>query len=105
MSATSSCALFSPEACRSRYEPSVCPLGPWRGCHGRASLAVSQPNQPPVGRLCGGLAEYFKIDATLIPVLFIVFAVLGGPGLLADVLLWIISRTASRRGVAVGGDD
>ena len=40
--------------------------------------------------MCGGLAEYFKIDATLIPVLFIVFAVLGGPGLLAYVLLWII---------------
>jgi phage shock protein C len=40
--------------------------------------------------VCGGLAEYFNIDATLVRVLFITFAVLGGPGLLAYVLLWII---------------
>jgi phage shock protein C len=31
--------------------------------------------------VCGGLAQYFNLDATLIRVLFIVLAVLGGSGL------------------------
>jgi phage shock protein C len=35
------------------------------------------------------LADYFNTDATLIRVLFVVFAVLGGPGLLAYLVLWI----------------
>jgi phage shock protein PspC (stress-responsive transcriptional regulator) len=40
--------------------------------------------------VCGGLADYFNIDATLVRVLFVVLAVLGGSGLLAYILLWIV---------------
>jgi phage shock protein C len=40
--------------------------------------------------ICGGLAQYFNIDATLIRVLFIVLAVLGGSGLILYVAMWII---------------
>jgi len=40
--------------------------------------------------VCGGLAQYFNVDATLIRVLFIVLAVLGGSGLVLYVALWII---------------
>jgi phage shock protein C len=40
--------------------------------------------------VCGGLAKYFTVDATLVRVLFVVFALAGGPGLLAYVLLWIL---------------
>jgi phage shock protein C len=40
--------------------------------------------------VCGGLAQYFNIDATLIRVLFVVLAVLGGSGLVLYVALWII---------------
>ena len=43
-----------------------------------------------VGGVCGGLAQYFNLDATLIRILFVVLAVLGGSGLLIYVLLWII---------------
>jgi phage shock protein C len=31
--------------------------------------------------VCGGLAQYFNLDATLIRVLFVLLAVLGGSGL------------------------
>jgi phage shock protein PspC (stress-responsive transcriptional regulator) len=31
--------------------------------------------------VCGGLAQYFNTDATLMRVLFVVLALLGGPGL------------------------
>ena len=40
--------------------------------------------------VCGGLAEYFNLDATLIRVLFIVLAVLGGSGVILYIALWII---------------
>ena len=40
--------------------------------------------------MCGGLAQYFNIDATLIRVLFVVLAVLGGSGLVIYLVLWII---------------
>jgi phage shock protein C len=40
--------------------------------------------------VCGGLAEYFNLDATLIRVLFIVLAVLGGSGLVIYLAMWII---------------
>jgi phage shock protein C len=33
-----------------------------------------------LGGVCGGLAQYFNTDATLIRVLFVVLAVLGGAG-------------------------
>jgi phage shock protein C len=40
--------------------------------------------------VCGGLAEYFNLDATLIRVLFVLLAVLGGAGLVLYVAMWII---------------
>jgi phage shock protein C len=40
--------------------------------------------------VCGGLAQYFNLDATLIRVLFIVLAVLGGAGLVIYLAMWII---------------
>jgi phage shock protein C len=43
-----------------------------------------------IGGVCGGLGEYFSIDPTLVRVLFIAFALIGGPGLIAYILLLII---------------
>jgi phage shock protein C len=40
--------------------------------------------------VCGGLAQYFNLDATLIRVLFIVLAVLGAAGLVIYLAMWII---------------
>ena len=40
--------------------------------------------------MCGGLAEYFNLDATLIRILFVVLAVLGGSGLVLYLAMWII---------------
>jgi phage shock protein C len=40
--------------------------------------------------VCGGLAQYFNADATLIRVLFVVLAVLGGSGLVLYLAMWII---------------
>jgi phage shock protein C len=43
-----------------------------------------------LARVCGGLAQYFNVDATLIRVLFVLLAVLGGAGLVVYVAMWII---------------
>jgi phage shock protein PspC (stress-responsive transcriptional regulator) len=40
--------------------------------------------------VCGGLAQYFNTDATLLRVLFVVLALLGGPGLVIYLLMWIL---------------
>ena len=40
--------------------------------------------------VCGGLADYFSLDPTLIRVLFVVLAVLGGSGVILYIALWII---------------
>ena len=52
-------------------------------------LYRSKTNRQLAG-VCGGLAEYFNLDATLIRVLFVLLAVLGGSGLLLYVAMWII---------------
>ena len=43
-----------------------------------------------IAGVCGGLAEYSGIDATLIRVLFVILALAGGPGLLVYLALWVI---------------
>jgi phage shock protein C len=55
----------------------------------RRTLYRSRSNRQLAG-VCGGLAQYFNIDPTLVRVLFVVFAVLGGPGLVVYLVLWIV---------------
>jgi phage shock protein C len=52
-------------------------------------LYRSKANRQIAG-VCGGLAEYFNVDAILIRVLFVLLAVLGGSGLVLYVAMWII---------------
>ena len=52
-------------------------------------LYRSRSNRQIAG-VCGGLAEYFSMDATLLRVLFIVLAVLGGSGIVLYLAMWII---------------
>jgi len=40
--------------------------------------------------VCGGLAEYFEIDATIIRLLFILIVAFGGSGILIYLLLWLV---------------
>jgi phage shock protein C len=47
-------------------------------------------SQRMLAGVCGGLAEYFNLDATLIRVLFLILAVFGGSGLVIYIVMWII---------------
>lgn len=40
--------------------------------------------------VAGGLAEYFEVDSSLMRLLFVVFTLAGGPGLLLYIILAIV---------------
>jgi phage shock protein C len=52
-------------------------------------LYRSRTNRKLAG-ICGGLGQYFNVDATLLRVLFVLLAVLGGSGLILYLALWVI---------------
>jgi|AntRauTorckE6833_2_1112554.scaffolds.fasta_scaffold00288_3 phage shock protein C len=43
-----------------------------------------------IGGVCGGIAEYFGIDATLVRLAFVLFALIEGAGVIAYIIAWII---------------
>ena len=45
--------------------------------------------------VCGGIAEYFNVDGTLIRILFVLFGFAVGGGILIYIILWIIMPEAA----------
>jgi phage shock protein PspC (stress-responsive transcriptional regulator) len=43
-----------------------------------------------VAGVCGGLAQYLEVDTVIIRIAFVVFALLGGPGIIVYIILWIV---------------
>ena len=43
-----------------------------------------------IAGVCGGLAEYFEVDPTIIRVAWVVFSLMGGSGILAYIICWLI---------------
>ena len=63
------------------------------------SLHRSQTDKILAG-VCGGLAEYFEVDSTIIRLLFILVVALGGSGILIYLILWLIMpRTVGKDAV------
>lgn len=57
------------------------------------SLRKSREDQMFLG-VCGGIAEYLKIDSSIVRILTVLFAILGGPGLLVYIIAAIIMKPA-----------
>lgn len=47
-------------------------------------------NERMIAGVCGGIAEYFNIDPTLVRLLFVFAALAGGPGLIAYLIMLIV---------------
>ena len=47
-----------------------------------------------IAGVCAGLADYLDIDATLVRRLWILFTLLGGSGILAYLIFWLIMPEA-----------
>ena len=43
-----------------------------------------------VAGVCAGLAEYFGVDPTVLRIIFVLWALSGGSGVMAYIVLWII---------------
>jgi phage shock protein C len=43
-----------------------------------------------LGGVCGGIAEYFDVDPTLVRLLWVILTLIYGVGLLAYIIAWII---------------
>jgi len=62
---------------------------PSAGVSPRRRLLRSSTDRRIAG-VCGGLADYFDLDATLIRVIWVLLLLCGGTGLLAYIILWIV---------------
>lgn len=43
-----------------------------------------------VAGVASGLAEYLELDPSLVRIAFVILALLGGPGILLYIILWIV---------------
>ncbi len=43
-----------------------------------------------IAGVCGGIGEYFKVDPTLIRLLWLLISIMGGSGVVAYIIAWII---------------
>lgn len=43
-----------------------------------------------IGGVCGGLAEYFDVDPTIVRVIWVIITLMAGFGVLAYLILWVI---------------
>ena len=43
-----------------------------------------------IAGVCGGIAEYFAIDPTLVRLAWVIFIAIGGSGSLAYLVAWLI---------------
>ncbi len=48
------------------------------------------PTDKKLAGVCGGIAEYFNIDATLVRLAWVLFSLMGGGGLLAYIIAALI---------------
>lgn len=47
-----------------------------------------------IAGVAGGIAEYLNVDPTLVRLAFVAATLLGGPGLLIYIILWMVMPAA-----------
>ena len=62
----------------------------------KKKLFKSQTNKKLCG-VCGGIAEYFEIDPTLVRLALVAFTLLGGSGILAYIVCAIVIPTENNQ--------
>ncbi|MDX2137872.1 MAG: PspC domain-containing protein [Chloroflexota bacterium] len=55
-----------------------------------------------VAGVAAGLASYFNIDPTLVRLIFVVATIMGGPGLLVYIVLWVVMPEEGPEGIVMG---
>lgn len=57
---------------------------------GNAKRLYRSRKDRKIAGVCGGIAEYFNVDSTLIRLLFLFFFFFGGGGLLVYIICWLV---------------
>jgi phage shock protein C len=57
--------------------------------HPRRRLTRSRHDKMIAG-VCGGFAEYIELDPTIVRIIWLLLALLGGGGVLAYIIAWIV---------------
>ncbi|HSV85164.1 MAG TPA: PspC domain-containing protein [Levilinea sp.] len=40
--------------------------------------------------VCGGLGKFFGLDPTIVRLVFVILALMGGPGILIYIVMWVV---------------
>ena len=54
---------------------------------------VRSENNGQLAGVAAGLANYFDVDVTLVRLLFVLFTIMGGPGILVYIILALVMPT------------
>lgn len=73
------------------------PSGEWKAGFDRFGTLRRSTTDRKLAGVCGGIAEHFNIDATLVRILFVLFAFFGGGGLLAYLVIWLVTPSADNQ--------
>ena len=63
---------------------------------------LERPEDRVIAGVCHGLGNYFDIDPVVVRIAFVILTAAGGAGILAYLILWIVTPTAGST-VATGG--
>ena len=69
-----------------------------------SKLMRSEKNGQVLG-VAAGLAKYFEMDVTIVRLLFVLFTLMGGPGILAYIILAIIMPEEGSASVDLGVEE
>ncbi len=64
--------------------------------HSNATILYRSEQNRVLGGVCGGLGEVFKLDPTILRVLFLLIILFGGSGLFLYLILWVVIPTESK---------
>lgn len=54
------------------------------------SKSLRRSSNSLIAGVCAGVANYFDVDPTLVRILWVLFVLLGGSGILVYVIMWIL---------------
>ncbi len=66
---------------------------------------IRSTNDRMVAGVAGGIANYFNIDTTLVRLLFVIFTLAGGPGLLVYIVMWLVMPEQNGAAQSTQDDD
>ncbi|SKC43034.1 PspC domain-containing protein [Maledivibacter halophilus] len=63
------------------------------------------PNDKILAGVCGGIADYFAIDPTLVRIVWVIFTLMGGAGIIAYIICAVIFPEGSGNDTGLIGDE